>query len=221
MAGSSTRSTQLQQWSLSPVFPRGVLNTLRPRQYCRHFTDDIFKCIFMNENVWILIKISLKYVPKVRINNIPALVQIMAWRRLGDKPLSEQMMVCFTDIYASPGLNELIIGDIETEMYLEKLLPLDDYLGEELYRTKCNLCVIGSHYCRSLCVVTCVCGPSSPVAVLSRLGRITGASRPQANQMHNLLDTIAMMSTIFTPKLSKFQPLYIKTIRFVPWISST
>ena len=45
------------------------------------------------ENAWILLKIPLKSVPKVRINNIPALVQIMAWRRPGDKPLSEPMMV--------------------------------------------------------------------------------------------------------------------------------
>ena len=37
---------------------------------------------------------SLKFVPKVPINNIPALFQIMAWRRSGDKPLSEPMMVC-------------------------------------------------------------------------------------------------------------------------------
>ena len=59
----------------------------------RHFADDIFKCIFMNENVWIPIKIPLKFVPKGPINNIPALVQIMAWRRPGDKPLSEPMMV--------------------------------------------------------------------------------------------------------------------------------
>ena len=68
------------------------INTLRPRQNGRHFADDIFKCIFLNENVWILIKISLKFVPKGPINNIPALVQIMAWRRPGDKPLSEPMM---------------------------------------------------------------------------------------------------------------------------------
>ena len=59
-----------------------VFNTLRPRQYCRHFADGTFKRIFMNENVWILIMISLKLVPKVRINNIPGLVQIMAWRRM-------------------------------------------------------------------------------------------------------------------------------------------
>ena len=54
-----------------------LLNTLRPRQNGRHFADDIFKCIFLNENVSITIKISLKFVPKGPINNIPALVQIM------------------------------------------------------------------------------------------------------------------------------------------------
>ena len=42
--------------------------------------------------MWISPRISLKFVPKVRINNIPALVQIMAWCRPGDKPLSEPMM---------------------------------------------------------------------------------------------------------------------------------
>ena len=70
-----------------------TFNTLRPRQNGPHFIDDIFKCIFLYENVWITIWISLKFVPKGPINNIPALVQIMAWRRPGDKPLSEPMMV--------------------------------------------------------------------------------------------------------------------------------
>ena len=69
------------------------INTLRLRQNGSHFADDIFKCIFLNQNAWISLKISLKFAPKVRINNIPALVQIMAWHRLGDKPLSEPMMV--------------------------------------------------------------------------------------------------------------------------------
>ena len=67
--------------------------TSRPGQNGRHFADDIFKCIFLNENVWIPTKISLKFVSKGPINNIPALVQIMAWRRPGDKPLSGPMMV--------------------------------------------------------------------------------------------------------------------------------
>ena len=44
-------------------------------------------------NIWILITISLKFVAKGPINNIPAMVQIIARRRPGDKPLSEPMMV--------------------------------------------------------------------------------------------------------------------------------
>ena len=76
------------------LFPENQwVNTLRPRQNGRHFPDDIFKLIFLNENVWISINISLKVVPRGPINNILTLVQVMAWRRPGDKPLSEPMMV--------------------------------------------------------------------------------------------------------------------------------
>ena len=69
------------------------LNTLRLRQHGRHFADDIFKRIFLNGNVRISIKLSLKFDPQGPSNNIPAFVQIMAWRRPGDKPLSESMLV--------------------------------------------------------------------------------------------------------------------------------
>ena len=69
------------------------INTLRPRQNGRHFPDDTFKRIFLNENIIISIKISPKFVPKGPINNIPPLVQIMAWRWPGDKPLSDPMVV--------------------------------------------------------------------------------------------------------------------------------
>ena len=68
-------------------------NTLRPTQNGRHFTD-ILKWTFLNENVWLFIEMWLNFVPKGPINNIPALVQIMAWHRPGDKSLSEPMMVC-------------------------------------------------------------------------------------------------------------------------------
>ena len=70
-----------------------LLNSLRPRQNGRLFADDTFKRIFLNENIRISIKISVKFVPKGLIKNIPALVLIMAWRQPGDKPLSEPMMV--------------------------------------------------------------------------------------------------------------------------------
>ena len=84
------RSNIHKSRGLRPVW---IINSLRPRLNRRPFADDIFKCIFFNENIWIPIKISLKFVPNGSINNIPALVQIMAWRRPGDKPLSEPMMV--------------------------------------------------------------------------------------------------------------------------------
>ena len=60
---------------------------------------DIFKRIFLHENIWNLTKISLKCVPSGPIYNIPALVLIMAWHQPGDKPLSEPMMVSSTDAY--------------------------------------------------------------------------------------------------------------------------
>ena len=73
--------------------PSNLANTLRQRQDGRHFPDGIFKCIFLNENVLIAINISLNFVLKGPINNIPSLVQITAWRRPGNKALSEPMMV--------------------------------------------------------------------------------------------------------------------------------
>ena len=92
MCGARLSTGTGTEWitqSLSTI----TLNTLRPRQNGLHFPDDIFKWIFVNENGRISINISLKFVPRVPINNIPALVQIMAWRRPGDKSLSEQMLV--------------------------------------------------------------------------------------------------------------------------------
>ena len=62
----------------SIVTQHSCINPLRPKQNGRHFADDIFICIFLNENEWHLSKVSLKFVPNVPINNIPTLVQIMA-----------------------------------------------------------------------------------------------------------------------------------------------
>ena len=61
--------------------------------------DDISKCIFLNKKFCIFIKISLKFVPKVPIENDLALVQLMAWCWIGDKPSSETMLTWFTDAY--------------------------------------------------------------------------------------------------------------------------
>ena len=56
--------------------------------------EDIFNCIYLNENVRILIQISLQFVP-----NGPAFVQAMAWHQAGNKPLPEAMMTQFIGTY--------------------------------------------------------------------------------------------------------------------------
>ena len=61
--------------------------------------DDIFKCIFLNENFCIMIKISLKFALKGPIDNNRALVQVMAWGQIDNKPLSELMLTRFTEAY--------------------------------------------------------------------------------------------------------------------------
>ena len=77
-----------------------TLPTITPllRRNWRHFTEGSFKCIFSYENVLILIKFALTFIPKCPINNILELVQVMAWHRLGDKPLSEPMIISLTHI---------------------------------------------------------------------------------------------------------------------------
>ena len=72
------------------------INVLTAKQIGRHladdFVDDILKCILSKKNVLISIGIPLKFVPQCQINNIPALLQLIIWCRLGDKPLTEPLM---------------------------------------------------------------------------------------------------------------------------------
>ena len=67
--------------------------TLWPRQNGWQFPDNILKCIFLTENIWISIKISLKFLPKGPFINTTTFVQVMAWQWPGTMPLSEPMMV--------------------------------------------------------------------------------------------------------------------------------
>ena len=104
-------SFHLNQCWPRPMMPCGITNPQwidsAPRQNGCHSTDITFKCIFLNENVWISIIISLKFVPKGPVNNIPAFVQIMAWHRIGNKPLSEPIMISLLmHIYVSHSLND-------------------------------------------------------------------------------------------------------------------
>ena len=62
-------------------------------------TGDIFKCNFLNKTDIILIQISLKYDPRSTIDNKPALIQVMAWRRTVEKPLPGPVMTQSIDAY--------------------------------------------------------------------------------------------------------------------------
>ena len=67
-----------------------------PGQTVAILANDNFKSIFLNENDRSPIRFSMKFVPR---SPIDSLVQVMAWRRTGDKPLPEPMMAQFTDAY--------------------------------------------------------------------------------------------------------------------------
>ena len=122
------------------------INILRLKQNGRRFADDVFKCIFLNENVCILIKISLKFVPDGPINNIPALVQVMDWRRSGDKPLSEPMMVrSLTHICVARPQWFKAFQSTELQHLVEKLLRL------KTRNNPAGICIIGPLWGESTC----------------------------------------------------------------------
>ena len=90
-------STVCLQWTRNVIL---LLTHLRLDKMAAILADDIFKSIFLNENDRIPIQISLKFVvPRGPIDNKPALVHVMAWRRTGDKPLPEPMLTPFSDAY--------------------------------------------------------------------------------------------------------------------------
>ena len=49
---------------LNPKASQSLFNILRSEQDVFQFPDDIFKYIFLNENIWISIEISLKFILK-------------------------------------------------------------------------------------------------------------------------------------------------------------
>ena len=90
----NSRASVATVLNMQPCVPSCLwVITLRPRQNCRHFADDISKSIFLMKMYEFRLRFDWCVVPKDPVNNIPPLVQIMAWRRPGDKPLFEPMMV--------------------------------------------------------------------------------------------------------------------------------
>ena len=69
-----------------PDIHANLLTHLPLDKMAANLADDVFYRIFLNENVWIAIKISLTFLPKGSVDNKPALVEAMAWHRTGEKP---------------------------------------------------------------------------------------------------------------------------------------
>ena len=95
---------------------RGVLdgvfilhNALRPRQNGRHFPDDIYKYIFLNENIWILIKISLISFPRVELTIFQHWFRYWLGADQATSHYLNQWWLVYRRIYASHGLNEIMI----------------------------------------------------------------------------------------------------------------
>ena len=80
------------------------INTLRPRQEAAIF-QTTFSNDFLNENIYLSIEISFRFVPRSPVNNTPALVQIMAW----PSHYLNQWWLVYWCIYPSLGLNELTL----------------------------------------------------------------------------------------------------------------
>ena len=76
-----------------------AVNSSPPEENGRNFADDIFKYIFLNENVCILIRMSMNFVPNGLICNKSALVEVMACRMFGDKPLPQLISTQSIDVY--------------------------------------------------------------------------------------------------------------------------
>ena len=75
-------------------------------QNSRHFLSDIFKHIFSSKNIGISILISRSVF--CSIDTSVESIEIIAWCRSGDKPLSELMMTTITQSYASQSCCSMI-----------------------------------------------------------------------------------------------------------------
>ena len=73
------------------------------------FTDDIFKCIFLNDNVWISIKISLQFVHKCQMNNIPALDPKWLGAGQATSHCQNRWWLVYCCLYAPLGISEFKI----------------------------------------------------------------------------------------------------------------
>ena len=84
-----------------------ILNTLRPTQNCRHFADDIFKYIFLNDNVWISLKISLIFVLRLKLPILQHRFRSWLGTDQATSHYLNQFWLVYWCMYVSFSLNEL------------------------------------------------------------------------------------------------------------------
>ena len=123
----------------------GSLSTHRGKnKKGRHFANDI-SCALYWENICILIQVWLKCVPMSPLNDLSALVWVMAWRRTGDKPLPEILITQVPDIYGSADLL-VFNGSVKQNVGSVKHLPASVPLGILLANTVLVAVATAGHF---------------------------------------------------------------------------
>ena len=131
-----------------------TINIWRPRQNWSHFADDIFKCIFLNKNVWIWFMIWLQFVPKFRINNISALVQTMLGIDQETSHYLNQWWLVYWHIYAS--LFPLMLFSPSKLLKKQECWLFKALMWRQCITFYC-VCVIMCVFCARVCACLSVC----------------------------------------------------------------
>ena len=122
-------------------------NSSPPGQKDRHFADDLLTHLSVDGKFCILIKKnSLKFVPTCPVDNKPVLAKVMAWRRTGDKPLTEPMLTQFRVLKYTRRINIWLhcIVCCCNWVVTNFIHIYEGYLyGTKLHR--CQLCSPGKH----------------------------------------------------------------------------
>ena len=174
---------------------------LRQRQNGCPFPDGILKCIFLDENEWIPIKISLKFDPKGPFNNIPALVPTMAWRRPGDKPLFEPIIV-----------NLLTYIRVTRPQWLNRQAP-----KHKKPQTVCTF--HGMYSIHHLFFLKFVCLWGQEIHSAAQLGLLLERLHPHASERRYNQTAAAYTLAISPFFLSPDVPDFLKKKRLILWAS--
>ena len=94
------------------------IDALRPGQNGGHFLDNIFNCVFLNENVWILINIPLKFVPKCKLTIFHHWFRQWLGAGCATSQSLNQWWVIYWRIYVSLGLNSYHVEFISGKKYI-------------------------------------------------------------------------------------------------------